>query len=372
MNSIELPGLISQVTFLKYLNEFCKAHTNDLKNFFIFIDSDNTSCIYPSYGDFHWHDDESNTEFLISYHEEGKPLSSHINDISYFKRLKISHPDISILQKFVTKALTYEKHLDDQKIRVYNSTSKGYFELYGTIYCQTYQSIYLPNEIKKMINTHIDTFLNSKERYVKFGRAYKTSFLLSGVPGSGKSSLAKAIALKYKRPIYMLNFSINMTDETFISMMSDLKDDSILLIEDIDSFFVERQPININISFSALINFMDGVLGKSNGLITFITANNPDRLDPALIRPGRVDIILKFNYPKKQEINTAFLEMTSGNQEDFEEFYSHIKNIKISMSGIIDYLFRNETTFIKNISGLLEQTQILQEIVNDKTDKIYN
>jgi chaperone BCS1 len=214
--------------------------------------------------------------------------------------------------------------------------------------------------------------MNTKDRYIRFGRAYKTAFLLTGIPGSGKSSLVKSIARKLRRPIYMLNFSKSMNDETFINLMSQLKDDSILLIEDIDAFFVDRQPVNINISFSALINFMDGVLGKGNGVITFLTANNPDRLDPALIRPGRVDIILKFNYPKKQEVKAAFMEMTTRDNDDFEEFYQHIKNTKISMSGIIEYLFRNEKTYMKNIAELLEQTQLLHEIVNDKSDKLYS
>jgi SpoVK/Ycf46/Vps4 family AAA+-type ATPase len=111
---------------------------------------------------------------------------------------------------------------------------------------------------------------------------------------------------------------------------------------------------------------------RGNGVITFLTANNPDRLDPALIRPGRVDIILKFNYPRKQEVKVAFMEMTTRENDDFEEFYQHIKNTKISMSGIIEYLFRNEKTYMKNIAELLEQTQLLHEIVNDKSDKLYS
>lgn len=372
MNTIELTGQGCQSMFLKYLTEVGKANSIDIKNFFISIEADNTSCVFPAYGDFHYRDPNTTHEFLISYHEEGKPISSHIEGITYFKRLRISHSDLEILQAFITKALIYENKVDSEKIRIFNGTSNGYFDSYGHIYAQPYESIYITKEMRKQIDTHLDSFMNTKDRYIRFGRAYKTAFLLTGVPGSGKSSLVKSIARKLRRPIYMLNFSKSMNDETFISLMSQLKDDSILLIEDIDAFFVDRQPVNINISFSALINFMDGVLGKGNGVITFLTANNPDRLDPALIRPGRVDIILKFNYPRKQEVKVAFMEMTTRENDDFEEFYQHIKNTKISMSGIIEYLFRNEKTYMKNIAELLEQTQLLHEIVNDKSDKLYS
>jgi len=48
-----------------------------------------------------------------------------------------------------------------------------------------------------------------------------------------------------------------------------------------------------------------------------------------------------------------------------------IKNTKISMSGIVDYLFRHPVDYIESINELLDNTQLLQEIVNDKSEKLY-
>jgi len=371
MNTIEIPRML-QGTFMKYISEFSDkfADNTDISNYSIYMESDDTSYIYPGLGDFHWRDGEN--EFVIYYHEEGKALVSSIQDITYFKRLRVSHPDLQILKAFVTKALSYKKECDTQKVTIYNSTSKGYFSNYGEVYAQPLSSIYIPSELKTRVISHIDNFIASKDRYIKFGRPYKTSFLLTGVPGAGKSSFVKAIAHKYKRSIFVLSFTKNMTDENLIDLVSEMKDDSILLIEDVDSFFVDRQAQQINISFSALLNCMDGVLGKGNGLITFITANNPDRMDPALIRPGRVDSIVKFDYPRKREIKAAFDDLIGGTDNEFNEFYDSLKNVKISMSGIIDYLFRNTTTYMENINELLEQTQLFHEIVNDKSEKLYN
>lgn len=143
--------------------------------------------------------------------------------------------------------------------------------------------------------------MDSKERYIRFGRSYKQSFLLTGVAGSGKSSLVKSIALKYKRPLYVLSFSKNLTDEGLIDLMKEIGDNSILLIEDLDAFFQERSAqCDINVSFSALLNVLDGSLVKGNGILIFVTANHPERLDSALIRPGRIDHYYKFDWPQNK------------------------------------------------------------------------
>ena len=144
-------------------------------------------------------------------------------------------------------------------------------------------------------------------------------------------------------------------------------------MEDIDAFFVDRESqSNINVSFSALLNVMDGTIMKGNGTMIFLTANNSDRLDSALIRPGRIDHVIKFDYPRQQEIKTAFKDIT-GIEDDtmFAAFYKHIKTLKLNMSTIIDFLFRYSENFLDHIDELLSQTRIRDEIVNDKCKKMY-
>lgn len=382
MNSVEIQGDNVQKLFFRYLSNSFKLDNNPNKvnntitNFFIHIDSDKKSSLYPAFGEFHWIDIDDNdvrNEFILNYSEEGDPCSSCTIGIAYFTRLRIYHSDINILQTFITKALTYEKKTDANKITIYSSTSKGYWDSNDSQYAQDIDSIYIPNETKTQILEHIDTFISMKDKYIKYGKTYKTGFLLCGTMGAGKTSMAKSIAMKYKRPIYVLNFTAKMTDENLIELISNIKNSSILLIEDIDAFFVDRQSVNINISFSALINILDGTLSSMNDVIIFMTANNPDRLDPALIRPGRIDKIIKFDYPKKKEIKLAFNDMINEpNDLSFEEFYKKICNLRMTMSGIIDYFFRNPITYLENVNLLIDQTKILHEITNDKTDKMFS
>jgi hypothetical protein len=382
MNSIEIQGDHVQKLFFRYLSNSFKLDNNPNKvnntitNFFINIDSDKKSSLYPAFGEFNWIDIDDNdirNEFILKYFEEGDPCSSCTIGIGYFTRLRIYHSDINILQAFITKALTYEKLLDINKIHIFSSTSKGYWDSNDSQYAQDIDTIYIPNETKAEILEHIDTFISIKEKYIRYGKVHKTGFLLCGNMGAGKTSLAKSMAMKYKRPIYVLNFTAKMTDENLIELISNIKNSSILLIEDIDAFFLDRQSVNINISFSALINILDGTLSSMNDVIIFMTANNPDRLDSALIRPGRIDKIIKFDYPKKREIKAAFDNMIENPTDElFETFYKNIRNLRITMSGIIDYFFRNPISYIENVNSLINQTQILHEITNDKTDKMFS
>lgn len=70
----------------------------------------------------------------------------------------------------------------------------------------------------------------------------------------------------------------------------------------------------------------------------------------------------------------AFVSLTSltDGKEDFEELYSKISDIKMTMSAFIDFLFRNPIYYMENVSDLIEQTQLYNNVVNDKTDKLYS
>lgn len=309
---------------------------------------------------------------FIELHEEGKmPLSDH----TYYVRSNIYGNSLPALKKFlshVIKTVKNNNKHEENSVLVYCSNVKGYFDNHNYASTQPFDSIYLPKELKESLVDHVDMFIRNKSRYIKFGRMFKTAFLLTGLPGSGKSSLVKAIAHKYKRPIYVINLTKELTDEVLLNVTKDICKDSIMLIEDVDAFFIDRSPNGINVSFSALLNLIDGPMSISNGLIIFLTANNPDRLDPALIRPGRVDRIFTFDYPRKTEIRSAFVDLTGCDDIGaFNAFYDVVKGSRITMSAFVDFLFRYPDEYMKNIDELLSQTRVFEDITNiDK--KLYS
>ena len=79
------------------------------------------------------------------------------------------------------------------------------------------------------------------------------------------------------------------------------------------------------------------------------------------------------NYPNKKEIQNAFMDICENpTLEEFTIFYNKIKDKHINMSAIIDYLFRNSNNYLDTIDELLDQIKLYNEIIDDKTDKLYS
>lgn len=163
------------------------------------------------------------------------------------------------------------------------------------------ETVILPDGIIERLLADIEIFLGAKSRYRSFGIPYHRGYAFFGPPGGGKTSMAQAIAGHFNLILNVLNLSSVWSDEQLFGLIRGLPPGSILLIEDIDAVtaVAPRQPADEapavapekgpGVSLSALLNVLDGVHSK-DGMITFLTSNHPERLDPALLREGRIDV----------------------------------------------------------------------------------
>ncbi len=137
-------------------------------------------------------------------------------------------------------------------------------------------------------------FLASESGYARLGIPWHHGLMFHGPPGTGKSSLVKALAGHFKLDLYYLPLSDVYEDGVLLEAVGNIAPRSILLIEDIDASTVSLDRDTHSqeagsMSLSALLNALDGAT-TPHGLITIITTNHPDRLDTALLRPGRIDL----------------------------------------------------------------------------------
>ena len=159
-------------------------------------------------------------------------------------------------------------------------------------------SVVLDTGITDRLVKDCQEFIENVSWYSDRGIPYRRGYLLHGPPGCGKSSFITALAGHLDRGICVLNLSDRLlSDDRLNHLLAIAPQQTIILLEDIDAVFVSReettevkaayQGLN-SVTLSGLLNALDGV-ASSEGRILFMTTNYLDRLDPALIRPGRVD-----------------------------------------------------------------------------------
>ena len=158
---------------------------------------------------------------------------------------------------------------------------------------------------------------------------------MHGPPGCGKSSFVAALAGELGYDICVLNLSdAGLTDDRLAHALSTTPPTSLVLLEDVDAAFVARDPTDrrsSHVTFSGLLNALDGVAAGEERIL-FMTTNHLERLDPALIRPGRVDVIRQIGLATPSQCHRLFLKFFPDETELAQRFVDTISPAEISMA----------------------------------------
>lgn len=227
----------------------------------------------------------------------------------------------------------------------------------ATIYLQTYKTLdnIFVKDKDKLIRDVTD-FLNKRDEYKRKGRKFKRGYLLYGPPGTGKTSLVWGIAHMLNRNVYYVNPKSFSGDNDFSKYFIQVKEGSIILIEDVDIFFTDRNNTDnkkVNISFSALLNALDGLYSPENVLI-FMTTNKMESFDEAFIRKGRLDYKMLVDHPETKEVNDFMSNFFGIKDVNIEAVMGRPYGGKIPMVDVQDICDTSETMF-KAVNQLYHQ-----------------
>jgi mitochondrial chaperone BCS1 len=187
-------------------------------------------------------------------------------------------------------------------------------------------SVVLDGHLSNRILADINQFLSSASWYHDRGIPYRRGYLLHGPPGTGKSSFIQALAGHLEYNICIMNLAeTGMTDDRFAHLLINTPPRSIILLEDIDAGIgtgIQRPTSGFQsntLTLSGLLNGLDGVVA-SDERIVFMTTNHLERLDPALVRPGRVDSVNYLGNLSEEQSRAMFIKFFgSGNVDAFQE-----------------------------------------------------
>ncbi len=187
-------------------------------------------------------------------------------------------------------------------------------------------------------------FCSAQDWYFQRGVPWRRGYLLHGPPGTGKSSLIRALATDLRLDIATMDLGrAGMTDDDLREAMLDAPKDALLVIEDVDAMFVQRDgKRQSGISFSGLLNAIDGV-GAQEGRALIMTTNHVEKLDPALIRPGRADVHVELGLVGATTASKLFDRFFPGEEELCKQFCLKIGDTKTAPSAIQGWLLSNAT-----------------------------
>lgn len=215
-----------------------------------------------------------------------------------------------IFEELFTEAHAYAAKSHEGKTSIYNSWGTEWRQFGQPRRKRPLDSVILDNGVKERIVQDVKDFLSSHRWYYDRGIPYRRGYLLYGPPGTGKSSFIQALAGELNYDIAILNLSERgLTDDRLNHLLTIIPNRTLVLLEDVDAAFSNRRVQTdadgyrgANVTFSGLLNALDGVASAEERII-FLTTNHVERLDEALVRPGRVDMTVRLGEATRYQVS---------------------------------------------------------------------
>ena len=304
-------------THTEYIKK-CDLHENYGKNKLMIENFENSYIVDK------FHDDVSDKEYDINISLDSKGESSVINIFG-----KCS---IEVLNRYITSIIRKCNNKTFNKVPIYSvnisgSKKKGnrsiYWKSTTNRLSKNMENTIVSNDVYESFYIDLKNFMKNEKTYGCKGLPYKRGYVLHGDPGTGKTSLIKAVANEFQLPIFNIDLNQLAKNDELVKIIKDInthiadEQKYLLVFEDVDRTKVfQKQRYyddKVNISENCLLNVLDGI-DEGYGRVTIFTCNDSKNMESikGFNRPGRIDkfvevtlcdtkhvsAILKFHYPE--------------------------------------------------------------------------
>jgi DNA replication protein DnaC len=240
----------------------------------------------------------------------------------------------------------------------------------------TFDTLAMDPNLKAAVKADLDKFRQSEEYFRRVGRAWKRGYLLHGPPGTGKSSMIAAMANYLKYDVYDLELTQVRSNNSLKKLFRRTTSKSIIVIEDIDCSInlagsrsepgdegggkIKRRAIgDEDVTLSALLNSTDGLwsCGHNERIIVF-TTNHVEKLDPALIRPGRMDMHIHMSYcsfDSFKDLARSYLSIDSHPAYDTIRFLMEQDGALITPAQVTEHMFGKQEDIDDSMCSIIAQ-----------------
>jgi hypothetical protein len=319
-------------------------------------------------------------KIAISFHERDSPQGTYDSVLVYKTLTLTCDAGLSIVESFIKEALHYNTKTV-KRAEITCHTLKGTFwGILNKIEKRPFDSIFIPE--KNAVLADIHDFQKKEDEYSKFGIPYKRNYLFEGPPGTGKTSLIVGLASELNMDICMMTLGPGVDDSVFINAVSNVKDSTLFILEDVDCLFnvYDRQEEGNqghtnaapNLTFSSVLNVLDG-LARRHRQITIMTTNNISKMDRAFMRPGRIDKVVRFGWVTRDQATEMIQHLVPHflyDKEGICKFLEKIQKLKVPSVIVHKYLFEN--MHAESICQNLQDIDELERIYNNRDKDVIN
>lgn len=290
-----------------------------------------------------------------------KKRNDQLRHSLYYFDQKIVKPDNARMQYFPSK---HEDPAARRDAEISNAPKALTFSKFKMQSTKTFKN--LCGSSVREIERRVRFFVENRKWYEDHGMPYQLGIMLSGESGSGKSSLVRAVANMTKRHVVNVHFADITTvtqlkklfhsdklqvlrdddDATSTEKLQVPIEDRVYVLEELDaigSTVVSRDATSKivaksnpeEITLADLLDVFDGNL-EACGRIFIITTNRPEILDGALIRPGRVDLAVRFELATSDEVAEIYDTFNDGSSTFPTDRKAELPHQKLSMAEVCD------------------------------------